>query len=357
MRQTTWASDAPGALPADLGAEVSTLLAQAEYLLDRPFVDGEPRIAVPAKLMLDRVWSDVMSELSAFDPTTAPQRTTALMALLTSVRDLDTRIGQAEADTNLEVLRSIQGALSRLHAATTLDDLFSRAAQEACTIGFDRVLVSSVDRSRWNLHTMHIEQDPRLAIEMVEAGKQNPPTLDGTLVESDIVARGESGLVYDVQDNPRVDRRLVSMSGCTSYGIAPITVAGRTVGLVHADAYYARRPVTTTDRSVLGLFAEGLGHAVARVMVVERVSALTSTLHSIAGGGPATSIEATPPHDHGLSNREIEVLEAMASGSTNRFIARQLSISEGTVKTHITHILRKLDASNRAEAVAFWLRR
>jgi DNA-binding NarL/FixJ family response regulator len=46
----------------------------------------------------------------------------------------------------------------------------------------------------------------------------------------------------------------------------------------------------------------------------------------------------------------------MTSGATNVRIAEQLVISEGTVKSHVKHILRKLRAANRAEAVARYLR-
>jgi DNA-binding NarL/FixJ family response regulator len=57
----------------------------------------------------------------------------------------------------------------------------------------------------------------------------------------------------------------------------------------------------------------------------------------------------------GLTRREIEVLEWMARGETNGRIARRLSITEGTVKTHVQAILRKLGAANRAEAVSMWV--
>lgn len=50
-------------------------------------------------------------------------------------------------------------------------------------------------------------------------------------------------------------------------------------------------------------------------------------------------------------------MELLAAGRSNRLIARRLMISEGTVKSHVTHILRKLGAENRAEAVSHWLRR
>jgi LuxR family maltose regulon positive regulatory protein len=53
-----------------------------------------------------------------------------------------------------------------------------------------------------------------------------------------------------------------------------------------------------------------------------------------------------------ISDRELEVLRLMAQGVSNHEIAEQLVITVGTVKSHINHILVKLDAHNRTEAVA-----
>lgn len=53
-----------------------------------------------------------------------------------------------------------------------------------------------------------------------------------------------------------------------------------------------------------------------------------------------------------LSSREMEVLDCLSRGLTTVQIAEELFISENTVKTHVRHILEKLDASNRAEAVS-----
>lgn len=53
-----------------------------------------------------------------------------------------------------------------------------------------------------------------------------------------------------------------------------------------------------------------------------------------------------------LSSREMEVLDCLSRGHTTFQIAEELFISENTVKTHVRHILEKLDASNRAEAVS-----
>lgn len=53
----------------------------------------------------------------------------------------------------------------------------------------------------------------------------------------------------------------------------------------------------------------------------------------------------------GLSNREVEVLRLVAKGKANKEIAAELNLSGDTVKTHITHLMRKLGAADRAHAV------
>ena len=58
------------------------------------------------------------------------------------------------------------------------------------------------------------------------------------------------------------------------------------------------------------------------------------------------------PQQDPLSERELEVLGLVARGATNREAAKQLFISEATVKTHLIHIYTKLDVGDRAAAVA-----
>jgi len=53
-----------------------------------------------------------------------------------------------------------------------------------------------------------------------------------------------------------------------------------------------------------------------------------------------------------LTAREADVLRALAAGKTNAQIAISLFVAEGTVKSHVKHILRKLGAANRTDAVA-----
>ncbi len=61
--------------------------------------------------------------------------------------------------------------------------------------------------------------------------------------------------------------------------------------------------------------------------------------------------------DEAITAREIEVLQQIAGGNRNRDIAEKLFISEETVKVHIKHIMEKLGASDRTQAVAIAVRR
>jgi len=61
--------------------------------------------------------------------------------------------------------------------------------------------------------------------------------------------------------------------------------------------------------------------------------------------------------DDELTSRELDVLRLIASGNSNKLIADQLSIGEATVKSHVTNILSKLGANDRAHAVTIGLRR
>src|SRR5207302_299789 len=57
-----------------------------------------------------------------------------------------------------------------------------------------------------------------------------------------------------------------------------------------------------------------------------------------------------------LSPREIEILDLVARGNSNKIIGRKLSISDQTVKNHVSAILRKLEVNDRTEAVVYALR-
>lgn len=72
-------------------------------------------------------------------------------------------------------------------------------------------------------------------------------------------------------------------------------------------------------------------------------------------GKPAYA-EAEQPVQESLTKREHEVLRLIASGMSNRMIADALVITEKTVKTHVTHILSKLDLDDRTQAALYAVR-
>jgi DNA-binding NarL/FixJ family response regulator len=61
--------------------------------------------------------------------------------------------------------------------------------------------------------------------------------------------------------------------------------------------------------------------------------------------------------DENLTPREVDVLRQIAGGNRNRDIGERLFISEETVKAHIKHLMEKLGASDRTQAIAIAVRR
>ncbi|NTU55151.1 MAG: response regulator transcription factor [Anaerolineales bacterium] len=86
------------------------------------------------------------------------------------------------------------------------------------------------------------------------------------------------------------------------------------------------------------------GDSILDPSVAAKVVQEFSRVSSLVGG---TSSEVLPEP---LSEREIELLRLIASGSSNKEIAEALFITEGTVKNHITHILGKLSVRDRTQA-------
>jgi DNA-binding NarL/FixJ family response regulator len=67
-------------------------------------------------------------------------------------------------------------------------------------------------------------------------------------------------------------------------------------------------------------------------------------------------VAAAPEPGANLTERETEVLRLVARGLANKAIARELGVSEKTVKTHVSNILAKLNLSDRTQAALYAVR-
>lgn len=85
----------------------------------------------------------------------------------------------------------------------------------------------------------------------------------------------------------------------------------------------------------------------ARGEVIFTDSLMAMLVDAMRSGTPA------PSTDEALTERERQILQLIAAGKSNKHIARQLGISDGTVKVHVKNLLRKLHLRSRLEA-AVW---
>jgi DNA-binding CsgD family transcriptional regulator len=272
-------------------------------------------------------------------------------------------------------------------------ELMQRATSELCrSCDFDRSVLFRVDGSELVAECAYFSGDPAGAQDFVALARQVRPQLNHMLLETEMIRRERPVLVSDAENDPRTFKPLVQACGTKSYVAAPIMPGGRVIGMLHADHRIRDVPVEDRDRDLLWTFAEGFGYAVERMLLMERLEAETTQIQQMAqtaaslieelrsseldlsphstpplgdsANGSSDHIQAAlermpaaPPGLDGLlTRRELEVLELMAAGASNAEIAERLVISVGTVKSHVKHILRKLRASNRAEAVSRFFR-
>ena len=101
-----------------------------------------------------------------------------------------------------------------------------------------------------------------------------------------------------------------------------------------------------------------LDEAVQRRLIAAIGGNSTGTAATPAGGTaaeppPSTFPSPPPSPPAGLTAREVDVLRLIAAGRSNPEIAKELFVSEATVKTHINHVFAKTGARDRAQAVRF----
>jgi len=131
---------------------------------------------------------------------------------------------------------------------------------------------------------------------------------------------------------------------------------------IRAEAAAARVIMLTTfegDAEIKRALQAGAQGYMLKSMPRKKLVEMIRKVHSGAKSIPPEVAAHLAEHlgDEFLTRREVEVLQKMAGGNRNRDIADQLFISEETVKGHVKHIMEKLGAGDRTEAVAIAVRR
>ena len=339
--------------------------------------DDDP--ARPAEERLDAARAALRARLDAPPPRLPRAGHVELYELALTLERLTRAQREHGLARRLEALHNVRDALSRLREIESVGQMVDRATGELCrTCGFDRAVLFKVQGSEMVAESVCDPGDPAWAAEILSTARMVPAHLDHMLLETEMIRRRGAVLVADPVHDARTHKELVALFRTSSYVAAPVMPEGRVICFLHADMVHSGRAVDDVDRDTLWTFAEAFGYALDRTILLERLRAqrrrVTETLaateaimaeisdsdHDLTGargGGGARAAPGPPPALAAiLTRRELEVLELMADGQTNGVIATRLVISPTTVKSHVKAILRKLQAANRAEAVARYIR-
>jgi DNA-binding CsgD family transcriptional regulator len=257
--------------------------------------------------------------------------------------------------------------MTRLSSLDSVARLVSAAPREACrAVGFERAMLSHIRGDRVSFASVSFEADPVMAADFARLARAVRPRLDRCAPEHEAVVRQMPVLVRDAQTATGLFRPLTHVARTSAYVVAPIVRDGHTVGLLHADHFGVKRDLDELDRELLWTFATGIGWAMDDI-AGRGLRRAREEAGEDAGGEPLLSagrlgageldgeLSGAPGRLATLTARELEVLHLMSEGASNASIGEALVISQATVKSHVRHILRKLGAANRTEAVSLFL--
>ncbi len=327
---------------------------------------------------LDAKATVVRNALEALDDERALAALDALLDLSSLERDLL----EDGAKRRTSALLSVQEGLSKLRAVDDVAMIVDRAPRELVeSCGFDRAVLFRVHEGRMVMESAYFGDDTAGAEKMVAFARSVAPPLNHMLLETEMIRRHAPAIVRDARNDPRVNRAIVDFSMTRSYVAAPVMPTGKVIGFLHAERLYSGRLVDEIDRDTVWAFAEGFGYAYERTVLLERMRRQRADVRrALATADEAARalqdadldlrkvepVERSPAAQSLadvqtrvlsiLTRREIEVLRLMAAGRTNQQIADELVISAGTVKSHVKRVLRKLHATNRAEAASAYVR-
>lgn len=283
-------------------------------------------------------------------------------------------------------LMGVQRALAALREPATAGTVMDRGLRALCEhCGFSRAVLFRLEGSELVGEAIHFAEQPEWAAELLLESRRTRMPMHHMVLETEMLRRRTAGIVASPQDDPRAFKPLTQPFRTRSYIAAPLLPDGHVVGFLHADRYFEPdRDVDERDRQVVAAFTEGFALALHRAVLVDRLAQHRLEVRRLLGeAGEVVELMGSLDAQLGradedlhaslrsagallpggrdtinerlqslLTPRELEVLELMAEGATNAAIARQLVVSDQTAKTHVSHVLRKLRATNRAEAVS-----
>jgi DNA-binding CsgD family transcriptional regulator len=299
--------------------------------------------------------------------------------LLISVLTLQCELLDDELSRRVRWLTEIPNALGDLRGLLPREMIHAAPAVLSREFGFARTMISTVRGSMWLPQHLHIEnegddpQQRRLRDYLTGAQIH----LANAPVEAKLIRKRRGLLVPSPKQEKCTWREIIEVSRCSGYIAAPITVQDRAIGLLHADRPKPDGIVTMDHLDQLEAFAECLAVAFESAVFEEKaaqqhvaVGNLCAHVEELIGrskepawwqlsaGASGQQHAAHARGDHrgvsSLTTREGQIMSHVAAGATNSEIARCLVISEGTVKSHLKHIARKLNTSSRAAAVAVY---
>jgi len=382
----TTAGPRPGNALSQLGDRARDVADRTRALIDNHAIETDP--ASPNALA--QSLAGLCEELRALlGPPLArdPQRAADACELITELTELQQDLREHVIGQRFRALARIHRGLARLRQLSTVEELLAEAPEELChCCDFDRASIGRVKGSTWKPEVLCIAagQDPQVTEELTEYMSDLEVPLTPGLLETELARRGAPALITDPGNDPRTFRKLMDVSQTRAYVAAPIMPTGRVIGFLHADCFGSGRELTTLDRDNVWTFAEGFGLIFERMVLLERLEEQRARVREAFRSAEryidelcdaevklarderaATAAVATTatsmftPTESRLNTlltaREREVLGMMVSGARNGQIADQLVITEGTVKSHVKTICRKLRAANRAEAVSKYL--
>jgi len=303
----------------------------------------------------------------------------AVPDLLISVLRLQCELLDDELSRRVRYLTEIRNALAGLRGLSPQEMIHAAPVVLSREFGFARTMISTVRRSIWLPQHLHIENegdDPqsrrlRECLTGAQIHLANAP------VEAKLIRKRRGLLVPSPWQDKRTRKEIIDVSGCSGYVAAPITVQDRAIGMLHADRPEPDGIVTMDHLDQLEAFAECLAVAFESAVLKEKaaqqhvaVGNLCAHVVELIGrsnepawwqlsaGASGQRHDAYSRGDQravpSLTARERQIMSHVAAGATNGEIARCLVISEGTVKSHLKHIARKLNTSSRAAAVAVY---